>query len=79
LLVDIIKGDLKRPRRRPDKNESRDAQLIAAVLNLESQGWKRTAAILKVSEHFRVSEKTVKRAFKEPPWWDEALEAVWRD
>ena len=46
-----------------------------AVLNLELDGWKRMAAIMRVCELFKVSEKTVKRALedKEPPWWNEAL------
>ena len=83
LLVDIIKGDLKRPKRRPDKSLVRDSKLMHAVLELELHGWKRTAAIRKVHEESGESESTIKRALRDekPPWWDEALEQcakAWR-
>ena len=76
LLVEIVRGDFKRPRRRPDKSMVRDAELKDAVLRLELQGWKKTAAIAEIRERKGESESTVKRALRDekPPWWDEALE-----
>lgn len=76
LVVEIVRGDFKRPRRRPDKSMVRDAELMDAVLKLELQSWPRTAAIRKVHEDSGESESTIKRALRDekPPWWDEALE-----
>ena len=77
LLAHIVRGDLKKPKRRPDKDLVAAARLCMAVLELEERGWTRKMAVYDVARIYNTSQSTVKRALQNepPPWWDEALAA----
>jgi hypothetical protein len=51
---------VKRPNRRPQKPI--DNKAGARVIELEREGWKRTAAVRQVAEEHKCSERTVQKA-----------------
>jgi hypothetical protein len=60
LIADLLDGKLKRPKHRPRGMKEDDVmRCVGRVMNLESEGWKRTAAVAQVAKESGRSVRTV--------------------
>jgi hypothetical protein len=67
LLVQALKGELKRPNNRPAKLETswRNTQMGSRVHEMHKQGIKIESAVAQVAEEYGVSGQTVRRALRQ--------------
>jgi hypothetical protein len=66
-LAQVLRGDEKRPLRRPKNTyakKSRDLEIMLAVYLLETEGIKRDDAVKQAAKHFAVNERTVRRVLE---------------
>jgi len=67
LVADLLEGKVKRPKHRPSKLEAWSDELgqLGRLLELESEGWKRTAAVKQVATEFFCSVRTVQTSLSD--------------
>jgi hypothetical protein len=67
VIVDILKGELKRAKHRPSKAQTlfRAKRMFWRLTELQAQGARTESAVAQVAEEFGVSGKTVYRALKQ--------------
>lgn len=76
LIADLLERKLKRPRRRPRGMKDDDVmERVGRIMQLESEGWKRTAAVAQVAKESNCSVRTVQTSLAQwQPLLNQAIE-----